>query len=269
MKFQEGLLNLNEHDDMYYVSFGTGSKNLVLIPGLGDGFSTVNKNGFVLSRYYRKFGKDFRIFVLSRKNQLDELYSTREMASDYIKAMDVLNIDKASVYGVSQGGMIAQYLAIDYPERIEKLVLAITVARPNETTENVIGSWIAMAKAKRFSDLVVDTMKKTYTPKHFKKYRLVMPLIRMIVKPKFKNRFIVQANACLTHNAFDELNKIQSKTFIIGGDTDNVVGRNSSQEMATEITNNILKIYHGQGHGAYEEIKTFNDEVMNFLLNNE
>jgi len=267
MKFQQGKLNLTEQEDMYYVSFGNGSRNLVVIPGLGDGLATVHKKGFILSKYYKKFSNDFTIHVLSRKNQLVEGYTTREMALDYKKAMDVLNIDKASVYGVSQGGMIAQYLAIDYPESIEKLVLAITISRPNDTLENVITSWIGMAKSGSFGDLVEDTMEKTYTHKQFKKYRFVMPLLRKMVKPKSTERFIIQANACLSHNAYDELNKIKCKTLIIGGDTDHVVGKNSSEDMAGVIDNNILKIYEGQGHGAYEEIKTFNDEVISFLVN--
>jgi len=267
MKYHQGKLSLTEHEDMYYVSFGNGPRNLVVIPGLGDGFATVYKKGFILSNYYKKFSNEFKVYVMSRKNQLVEGYTTREMASDYKKAMDVLNIDKTSVYGVSQGGMIAQYLAIDYPESIEKLVLAITTSKPNETLENVISSWIGMAKAESFGDLVEDTMEKTYTHKKFRKYRFIMPLLRMMVKPKSSERFLIQANACLSHNAYDDLNKIECETLIIGGDTDHVAGKNSSEDMAGVIGNNILKIYEGQGHGAYEEIKTFNDEVISFLIN--
>ena len=48
------------------------------------------------------------------------------MADDQAAAMQILGIDKASVLGVSQGGMIAQYLAIDHPGMVEKLILAVT-----------------------------------------------------------------------------------------------------------------------------------------------
>ena len=60
-------------------------------------------------------------------------YSTRDMAEDLAFGMQTLGITRAKVLGVSQGGMIAQYLAIDHPELVDRLVLAVTLSRPNET----------------------------------------------------------------------------------------------------------------------------------------
>ena len=51
------------------------------------------------------------------------------MAKDQVEVMKKLGISKASIIGVSQGGMIAQCIAIDYPELLDKLVLAVTVSR--------------------------------------------------------------------------------------------------------------------------------------------
>ncbi len=56
----------------------------------------------------------------------------REMAKDHAEAMTALGISKADVLGISQGGMIAQYLAIDYPDLVNKLILAVTSA--NQTS---------------------------------------------------------------------------------------------------------------------------------------
>lgn len=53
---------------------------------------------------------------------IPENYSTRDMAEDQAKAMKALGIANANVMGVSQGGMIAQYLAIDHPELVRKLI---------------------------------------------------------------------------------------------------------------------------------------------------
>src|SRR5436309_15676642 len=64
-------------------------------------------------------------------------YSTGElatsidvMATDAVRLLDHLGIERAVILGVSMGGAIAQRLAVDYPERVSALVLAVTLARP-------------------------------------------------------------------------------------------------------------------------------------------
>lgn len=136
------------------------------------------------------------MYVFSRKNQLEEGYSTKDMAKDQVEVMKKLGISKASIMGVSQGGMIAQYIAIDYPELIDKLVLAVTVSRQNETMQNVISSWVAMAEANDYKGIVIDTIEKSYSDKNTKKYRLLYLILSRIGKPKVFSRFIIQANTC-------------------------------------------------------------------------
>lgn len=96
------------NSQMDYISFGRGNKNLIMLPGLGDGLSTVKGMALVFSIMYRIYAKEFTVYVFSRKNHLHEGYSTREMAKDQAEAMAVLGISKADVFGISQGGMVAQ-----------------------------------------------------------------------------------------------------------------------------------------------------------------
>lgn len=257
---------LLEDTEMDYITFGQGDKPLIMIPGLSDGLKTVKGQGLLLSYYYRKFAKEFTVYIFSRKNKISEGYSTRDMAKDQKKVMDLLGIKKAYVMGISQGGMIAQYLAIDYPEIVERLVIGVSASRHNSTIEKVVGNWIQLANSNEYGRLIIDTMEKTYSDKGIKKYQPFYPIIRRIGKPKSFHRFILQAMACLSHNAYDELDKIQCKTLVIGGDVDKVVGENTSEEMAEKIKDSKLVLYKGLGHGAYEEDANFNRQVMDFLL---
>ncbi|MDW7685055.1 MAG: alpha/beta hydrolase [Bacillota bacterium] len=259
-----GNVNIGE-TDMDYVSFGRGQKPFIIIPGLGDGLRTVKGTAMVLARMYKLFAKDYRVYVFSRKNQIEEGYSTRDMARDQKIAMEKLGIENAHVMGISQGGMISQYLAIDSPEAVDKLVIAVSVSKQNDTIQKVVRDWIAMAKSNDYKSLIIDTMEKTFTESKLKKYKPFYPILTKLGKPKSFNRFLVQAKACLNHNAYNELDKIKSYTLIIGGDHDCVVGKNSSEEMAERIHKNKLIIYKGLGHGAYEEAKDFNQQVLNFL----
>ena len=149
--------------DMDYISFGNGNKSLVIIPGLGDALKTVKGTAVTFALMYKLFAKDYKVYVFSRKNKLKQDCSTRDMATDLASVMNQLNITKAFVLGVSQGGMIAQYLAIDYPELVEKLVLAVTLCQPNETSKSVISNWLSFAKEKDFKQIFIDTAEKTYT----------------------------------------------------------------------------------------------------------
>jgi pimeloyl-ACP methyl ester carboxylesterase len=180
--------------------------------------------------------------------------------------MENLGITNAYVMGISMGGMIAQYLAIDH-QGVEKLVLCITLSRQNETLQKVIKNWIELAKVNDYKNLVIDSIEKTYTDNYLrqKKYRQIYPILTRIGKPKDFTRYLIQANACIKHNAFDELDKITCPTLVIGGDSDLVVGKNTSEELAEKIKGSKLIIYKGLGHGTFAEAKDFDQQVLNFL----
>ena len=92
------------------------------------------------------------------------------------------------------------------------------------------------------------------------------PLLCRIGKPKSFDRILIQADAVLSHDTFNRLENITCPTFIIGGDSDKVVGPNASVEMADKIPNSRLIHYKGLGHASYEEGKDFNKQVIDFLL---
>lgn len=239
---------------------------MIILPGLGDGLTTVKGTALPFAIGYRAYAADYKVYVFSRKNRLTEGYSTRDMAKDQAEAMNVLGITKADIMGVSQGGMIAQYLAIDYPNLVNKLVLAVTLSKQNETVQKIIDSWIKMAKHKDYKSLITDTAEKSYSERYLRKHRFLYPLLGRVGKPKDFSRFLIQANSCIRHSAYHELDKIECPTLIIGGDSDKIVGTNSSVEIAEKIRNNDLFIYKGLGHATYEEAKDFNVRVLDFLV---
>ena len=254
------------NSEMDYISFGNGNKNLIMLPGLGDGLTTVKGMALAFSALYRIYAKEFTVYVFSRKNHLQEGYSTREMAKDQAEAMITLGISKADILGISQGGMIAQYLAIDNPDFVNKLILAVTSAKPNETIQKVIGVWIEMAMQGNYKDLMIDTAEKSYSERYLKKYRRLYPFLGRIGKPKSFKRFLIQAASCIEHDAYSELDKIICPTLVIGGDCDKIVGTASASAIADKISESELFIYKGLGHAAYEEAKDFNERILNFLM---
>lgn len=257
-----------DRETVNYIEFGKGQKPLIILPGLGDGLSPVHGKiqtiAFALS--YKQFAQKFKVYIFSRKNCLKDGYSTRDMAKDQAKAMKALGISNANIMGVSQGGMIAQYLAADYPDLVDRLVLAVTLAKQNKATQEVIGNWMKMAERKDYKSLMIDIAEKSYSEKYLKKYRFFYQLLGNVGKPKDFRRFLIQATSCIDHNAYHKLDKIVSPTLIIGGDNDKIVGSNSSLELAERIKNSELFLYKGLGHATYEEAKDFNNRVLDFLI---
>lgn len=254
-----------ENATMDYISFGSGSKNLIIIPGLGDGLTTVKGMAIPFAWMYRMYAKEYKVYVFSRKNTLPSSYSTKDMASDLRKAMDILKIEKTHIVGVSQGGMVAQWLAIEYPEVIDKLVLVVTSSHPTFEINSCVTYWMDLVKEDKFKELMCDNIEKMYTPKYVKQNKWMVPFVSVFSKPSSYERFLTMAEACLTHDCHEYLSKIKSPTFIISGAIDQVIGNKSAHEMAEAISNSKLYIYDNYGHALYEEAKDFNDRVMEFL----
>lgn len=265
---QNGTLKL-ENSEMNYVCYGTGDKILIMLPGLGDALRSIKGTALPFAMAYHKHSGDYKVYMFSRKHPLEEGYSTRDMAHDMAKAMQLLGIEKADIMGVSQGGMISQYLAIDYPELIRKLVLVVTTAKANEILLKAVNSWMEMAKADNYKDIMIDTTYKSYSEAYLEKHKNVIPLLGKLGKPKDFSRFLIQAEACKNHDATAELHKITCPTLIVGGDRDQIVGPESSVELAGYIEGSELLIYNGLGHATYEEAEDFFERVLEFLETNK
>jgi 3-oxoadipate enol-lactonase len=107
---------------LYYELYGQGSP-LVLIAGTG--ISCASWRVFQVP----EFSKHFQVLIydhrgLGRSDKPDAPYSTRLFAKDCAGLMDALGIQGAHIMGHSMGGRVAQWLALDYPEKVRSLVLS-------------------------------------------------------------------------------------------------------------------------------------------------
>ena len=256
---------LFEGGEMEYIRFGSGEKILILLPGLGDGLRTVKGTALPMGVMYRKWAEDYTIYSFSRRNALEEGATTRDMARDQALAMEALGINRADVIGVSMGGMIAQHFAADYPEKVGKLVLVVTCARPNEVLENAVTDWMAQAKQDDHTALMDSNVRLIYSDAYYRKNKKLIPVIGRLTKPKSYDRFLIQAEACRQHNSFDALETITAPALVIGGEQDRCLGAEPSREIAGKIPGAQLKMYPQWGHGLYEEAADFQDIILEFL----
>jgi len=111
---------------MYYEIHGRGEP-LLLIMGLG-GHSL--DWGWIIPQ---KLADRYEVILFDnrgagRSDQPAGPFAIEQMARDTVGLMDALGIDRAHVFGGSMGGMVALQMALDYPKRVDKLMLGATTA---------------------------------------------------------------------------------------------------------------------------------------------
>lgn len=258
---QEGKVNIGDVC-FDYIQFGTGQKTLLMIQGLNT--NGIKGAALSLAYMYRMFAKEYTVYLFDRREDVYEGITVRDFAMDIATAMDELGLKNVDVFGVSQGGMIAQYLAIERPDLVHKLVLAVTASRNNATIEAVVQNWITQTAQGDFKVLVRDMAEKMYSEEYVKRYKIFMPLLTLLQKPKDVKRFHILAKSCLTCNVYDMLEKIECPVFVIGGKQDKVVTGEASEEIAEKLGCEIY-MYERLGHAAYEEAADFNQRIFEFL----
>ncbi len=250
---------------MKYCSFGGGNRTLVVIPGLSTNGVTDMKDA--LEKIYKPFAAEWNVFVFDRLNDVEKKYTIREMADDTVLAMKTLGIGRASILGVSQGGMIAQVIAEYYPQIVEKLVLAATLSRQNKMFEETINEWTGLAKAGDWPALNRSFFSRIYTKTYLTANREAFAAAEKI-SPENPEKFIVLANACLEFDNYEALSKIKCPAMVFAGKEDIVLGCKAGEDIAEKLACQLY-VYDNFGHAFYDEAPDFTQRAFDFLARTE
>lgn len=109
--------------ELYYEIQGAG-KPLVLISGLGYSVWQWHRMVPILAEHFQVITFDNR--GVGQSDKPAGPYTAQMLAADTVDLLNALNTEKAIIMGHSMGGFIAQALALDFPQRLEKLILCST-----------------------------------------------------------------------------------------------------------------------------------------------
>jgi Predicted hydrolases or acyltransferases (alpha/beta hydrolase superfamily) len=112
--------------EIYYEEHGEGRPMVFLSETACDGEVWKINQVAEFARDHRVIVHDYRGTGQSGKPSID--YTTTMFAEDVVALMDHLGAEDAIIVGHSMGGRVAQLLALDYPKKVHKLVLASTGA---------------------------------------------------------------------------------------------------------------------------------------------
>ncbi len=246
------------------VRFGDGSEPLIILPGLTikDAFASPG----ALAMSYKAFREDFDVTIIGRRRTLPDGYGIRQMAADTMRIIDALGIGEFKVLGISQGGMIAQVMALTDPQRVRRMALACTFARENEHFITLNRRWVAMARVGEYDEVLTDFFAHVYTERYRKKYGKLLMMNRGNITDEEADRFIRLAQACRGFSIYDELPDIKVPALVISAEDDQVVTARGSCEIAEQLQNAQLMMLGSEyGHAACDEDRSLKKKICEYL----
>lgn len=186
------------------------------------------------------------------------LCSTRGMAHDVQALLDQLQVARAHVYGISLGGMVASWLAIDAPDRVQKLVLASTLPRGLEAHApgGALGPWpmlrcLARPAGEAEACLATHILSPQFRSSQPEAVRRVQQLARQ--KPATHRAFLSLAGAAASHDARRQLSTIRAETLVLIGEYDPLLTIDSQRELLRELPRARYELIEGAGHDVSVE----------------
>ena len=249
--------------EMEYLHFGneTGEK-LVILPGLSLKSVMGSAEGIVSA--YALLKKDYDVYLFDHIREEPEGYTIADMARDTLRAFDALGLDHAHLMGVSMGGMVAQRIAIDAPERVTSLILCSTAMNMRHGNTAAFENWITLAEARNTSALMEAFGKSVYTPSFYAQYKNAIIASGEDATERDFINFLVSADAILSFDVTGEVQRIACPVLVLGAEEDRVLGVQASCDLV-EALQCAHFIYAGYGHAVYDEAPDFLDHIAAFL----
>lgn len=246
---------------MNVIRFGSGPKNFVMIAGVS--LSGLEGQGEGVAAAYAEMAQDFTFYLFDRRKVLPKGHTVMDMAEDIYTCLRQLEISSAVVYGVSQGGMIAQCLAIRHPELVEKLILCSSQCRATAKMKASVEAWRAPAEAGDVVALNRLFFDMVYSEKFLDGVRDLLPTLEKVGTPEDCERFLVLIEACRTFDVYDEVTKISCPTLVIGDTNDRVIGYEGSTEIAQRLDCELYT-YDQYSHAVYDEAPDIKQLILRF-----
>ncbi|HEX9960803.1 MAG TPA: alpha/beta hydrolase [Pyrinomonadaceae bacterium] len=202
-------------------------------------------------------------------------YSIQSQARVVSRFMNRLGIGKATVVGSSYGGAVASTLALDYPERVEKLVLAGSVCNDDAKKHPVLRLANLPGMGEIISAFLSDSprfvrrrMRNTLAPAN---HHLItderINTVRLPLRAKDAHHSVLMTarnwSACRIEQ---DAQFISQPTLLVWGENDTVIPIQNGYKLHDAILNSRLVVFKDCGHNPQEEkSEDFVDVVSEFV----
>ena len=196
-------------------------------------------------------------------------YEIADMARDALALADHLELDTFHLLGVSMGGAIAQEIALQAPDRVRTLTLAVTFAAGGAYARRLAEVWTARVAHVSHEQHVDELMLLNHSEGFYDNPEMVEFIRTAMLSnphPQPPDAFARQLAACSRHDTRDRLSSLTMPTHVIGGEYDILVPVWKSREIASLIPDAKLTVLPGAPHGlSIERAEEFNAAVLEFI----
>jgi pimeloyl-ACP methyl ester carboxylesterase len=246
-----GMISVSQDIALSYAEQGAADRpTLILLHGYSDSWRSYLPLMGVLS-------DRFRVVAVSYRGHGDSStptdgYDLATLSADVVGVIEALSIDRAIIVGHSMGSLIAQRIALQRPQLVEKLILigAFATLKANAAVEAL---W--RDEVSHFSNSVTPAFARA-----FQQSSLAVPIpsdfFEGIVEESLKVPAHVWKGALQTmleDDQTDRLHEISVPTLVIWGDKDGFAGRSDQTLLTGAIRNARLEIHPGIGHAPHWE----------------
>lgn len=202
-------------------------------------------------------------------------YTTEMLAADHVALLDHLGIEKAHVVGCSMGSVIAQQIALGYPDRVKSVTLMCTWARCDDYAKSVFNHIVNIKSHLKGEDfleylqLLIFDKRSWDDPEVYQSMLDAREDAKQEQYPQSLHGLAGQCAACISHDTLDQLKGLVAPTLVIGGETDKFTPRWMAEEVDANLPNSRLHLYPESGHAFHwENLEDFNERVGNFISAN-
>ena len=190
-------------------------------------------------------------------------YTTRMLAEDAIVVLDRVGVERAHVCGASLGGMVAQEVAVGWPERVDRLVLCCTTPG-NGAYPMPEASVRLFAEAPSLPPHIA--LKRFVENALASDGELADEIYRRRLKDPPDMRGWLAQSAAGTGFAGVDLDAIRAPILVLHGANDNVIDVRNGSLLAERVADSRLEVFEDTGHMFWwEQPERFVEVVREFL----
>jgi 3-oxoadipate enol-lactonase len=191
-------------------------------------------------------------------------YAIADFGRDLVRLLDRLELERVSFCGLSLGGMVGQWLGVNAPQRVDRLVLCCTapvMARPADYAARA-----SMVRAQGMASIADTVIGRWFTPGFMARRPDAVAKIRAALLATPAEGYAATCEALVAMDLREDLPRIAARTLVIAGAADQATPPDQSRAMAARMPDAEVLVIPEMPHlGSVEQPDAVTDQILRWV----